>query len=261
MKSFDFGQNDMTVWSWAQATLTPHLTVPPMKEIHSIIETLEKTTAKTRIEAIQTVKAWMLQGYKSSDLRQLVLGGKTMKKLKITEQLYSEVTDAWAISDGSDMSKLFHVAAEISDETFKANNLTVHDIPALAVGDFEVIRKFDIGSYYSLNGIVSKITSYDDDRGVVRADACNHGQITNGSFAVDSQVYHEAKPASEAEILQFDRVYHFHKQGRALDEFKKGDIIFNPARATYPIYEIVNPHNIKPHNLKLVCPVEKRGDL
>lgn len=230
-----------------------------MGGLHKVIDTLERTTAQSRAEAVRTVKDLLRQGYKTNELEKLALGGKTMTKLKIDEQLYSEITSGLAVANGTDLNKLFHITSEISNESLAANQLTIHDIPALVVGNFEVVRKFDIGSYYSLDGVISKITGYDDNRYLIRAEACADGAVVRGDFVTGTQMYCEAKPASEAEILQFDRVYHFHKQGRKLNEFREGDIVFNPARGTYPVFEVIDPY-VSPNNIKLVCPVEKRGD-
>ncbi|MBC2174771.1 hypothetical protein [Listeria booriae] len=232
--------------------------------MHKVIDVLERTTAQSRAEAVRTVKDLIRQGLKTNELEKLVLGGKTMTKLKIDEQLYSEITSGLAVANGTDLNKLFHITSEISNESLAANQLTIHDIPALVVGNFEVVRKFDIGSYYSLDGVISKITGYDDNRYLIRADACAKGAVVCGDFVTGTQMYCEAKPASEAEILKFDRVYHFHKQGRTLNEFRRGDIVFDPLRSTYPYYELIDPssspYSVKPGELKLVCPVEKRGD-
>lgn len=278
MNRFSHGIPTISVpQAWAKAAPMTHLigldlaqlekmagAFSPMKELHEAIGILEKTTARSHVEAVQVVKDLMLQGHKISDLKNIVSGGKTMKKLKITEQLYSEITDGWAVASSSDLNKLAHVSAEISNETLEASNLTIHDIPALALGNFEVIRKFDIGSYYSLDGTISKITGYDDDRDVIEAEACKHGGMIQGNFAIDSHAYHAMEPASEAEILQFDRIYHFYKQDRSLDEFKIGDIVFDSRRGTYPFYEMTSPlkltGKVNLRNLKLVCPAEKRGD-
>ncbi|MBC1937152.1 hypothetical protein HCA69_12295 [Listeria grandensis] len=236
----------------------------PVDELHEVIGILEKTTAQSRVEAIQTVKDLMLRGHKTSDLKNIISGGKTMKKLKINEELYSEVTDGLAVASGSDLNKLAHVASEISNEALEANHLTIHDIPALVVGNFEVIRKFDIGSYYTLDGVVSKIVGYDDASSTVEVQRLRNGSITPSRFVVGSQTYCASMPASEAEILQFDHVYHFNKQGRKLNEFKVGDIVFDSRRGTYPIYEMPSrlafTGTVNLNNLKLVCPVEERGD-
>ncbi|MBC1272652.1 hypothetical protein [Listeria booriae] len=233
---------DISVMSWTTAIPLPERLGTKAWELKNILNLL--SPSPTPIDEILEI---------------INSGGKTMTKLKIDEQLYSEITSGLAVANGTDLNKLFHITSEISNESLAANQLTIHDIPALVVGNFEVVRKFDIGSYYSLDGVISKITGYDDNRYLIRAEACADGAVVCGDFVTGTQMYCEAKPASEAEILQFDRVYHFHKQGRKLNEFREGDIVFNPARGTYPVFEVMDPY-VSPNNIKLVCPVEKRGD-
>ncbi|MBC2207441.1 hypothetical protein [Listeria booriae] len=196
-----------------------------------------------------------------------------LKKLEISEELDGRIKRLLdSMSDKSlksNRKRLAKLAAGLSDSKLDKEGLLYWDLPKLAVGDYTVKSKFEPGSlFYSTDGhtdcIFEVISAQSGLLDIMQYRIGVYGFRRKYGISTTSPFANGARPVTEAERKKYLRAEHFFKQGRRFNEFRRGDIVFDSSRGTYPYFELIDPssspHSVKPGELKLVCTVENRGD-
>lgn len=208
------------------------------------------------------------EGYEAPEMEFYVDGervefdkeAKDLKQLEISKELDSKIRQALAGWEDLDaLSKLSILAGRALQMDLEAEGLTAQDVYSLAVGDYTVKPRFEVGQYYRSGRMVYKVKE-------VRTDSVTHKSFDLkstsfcrvGAFGLGSSTDLRARVATEAEIVLFKRAENFNMQGRKLNEFKDGDIIGRQHRPV-TVYRPVR-YGSDVSDLILICPVEKRGD-
>ncbi|MBC1616396.1 hypothetical protein HB904_09360 [Listeria booriae] len=184
-----------------------------------------------------------------------------LEKLEISEELHERITLGLTQVpnyDDSELVTLFNVISVISLEDLKKDGLGVQDVYDLAMGNYTVKPKFEVGKYYYSCRAIFKVIGLKDNGVAAMFLYGGKKYVREGIFQYESPRFMQARPAKKNEIKLFNRAEQFQKQARELNEFKFGDVV---RRAQGEPFYFRETHEGEEPTLTLICTKEKRCDL